>query len=55
MEKRLEGVPVTVRAIDLVIADLQGRRHADRDEQLELLHHLRSRLLAEANECAGPP
>jgi hypothetical protein len=55
MEKRLErGVPVTVRAIDLVITDLQSREHAERDEQLELLHHLRSELLAEANESREP-
>lgn len=54
MENRLEGVSVTVRAIDLVIADLQGRGHDDRDEQLELLHHLRRRLLAEAEQAATP-
>ena len=55
MDKRLEGgVPVTVRAIDLVITDLQGREHSGRDEQLELLHHLRSELLAEVNESREP-
>jgi hypothetical protein len=54
MENHLEGVSVTVRAIDLVIADLHGRAHEDRVEQLELLHTLRRRLLAEAEQDSTP-
>jgi hypothetical protein len=50
MENRLKGIPVAVRAIDLVIAELQNRRHAERDEQLALMHSLRSRLLANADQ-----
>lgn len=47
MEQRLEGTPLILRAIDLVIADLKGRNHPERDEQLTQLHALRARLLAE--------
>ena len=48
IEKRPDGVPVALHAIDLVIADLQGRAYEDRDEQLALLHNLRARLIEEA-------
>ena len=54
MENGPETIPPAVRAIDLVIADLEGRTHAERDEQLELLHNLRTKLLAEAADDAHP-
>jgi hypothetical protein len=54
MENSSEQIPLTVRAIDLVIADFEGRTHAERDEQLELLHNLRTKLLAEARGDVTP-
>ena len=47
MEKRPDEVPVALHAIDLVIADIQGRDYEERDEQLALLHKLRARLIEE--------
>ena len=50
MEKRLEGNPLTVRAIDLVIADINGDR-SESDEWLEMLRELRASLVAEHEEA----
>ena len=46
MEKRLEGIPLTVRALDLVIADIASDR-PESDEWLQMLHNLRASLVAE--------
>jgi hypothetical protein len=48
MEKRLDGVPVALHAIDLLIADIQSRSYDERDEDLALLHDLRARLIERA-------
>ena len=45
----LEGQPLIVHAIDLVIADLQNREYADREDQLALLQTRRARLMAESS------
>ena len=47
METPLEGTPLIVHAIDLVIADLQAGDHDDSEEQLRMLHSLRAQLIAE--------
>ena len=49
METRLEGIPLLLHAIDLVIADHEERTDADREEALETLHTLRQKLLSETN------
>jgi hypothetical protein len=49
MEKHLEGTPVILRAIDLVIAEVEQRDDfSEREEALTLLHELRRRLLGES-------
>ena len=53
MEKRPEPILLIVRAIDQVIAELRARTHTERDEQLAILQHLRSTLLAEAESAAA--
>ena len=47
MEQRLEGTPLLLRAVDIVIADLEHRDYPERDEQVAQLHALRTRLLAD--------
>lgn len=54
MDNRPERIPLTVRAIDEVIAAIEGRTYTGRDEQLELLHSLRARLLAQEAESSTP-
>ena len=45
MEKHLEGTPVILRAIDLVIAEVERRDDSsDREEALTLLRDLRQAL-----------
>jgi hypothetical protein len=44
METRLEGIPLFLHAIDLVIADRDQRADADRAEALEILNTLRRKL-----------
>ena len=44
METRLEGIPLLLHAIDLVIADRDQRTDPDRAEALELLNTLRQKL-----------
>ena len=47
MDKRLEGTPLILRAVELVIADLDECDYPERNEQLTQLDALRTRLLAE--------
>ena len=54
MENRPERIPLIVRAIDQVIADVEGHTYPERDEQLELLHSLRSRFSAEEAASSTP-
>lgn len=56
METRLEGIPLFLHAIDLVIADRDQQAAPDRAEALELLNTLRQKLqsqarLTEATDC----
>lgn len=48
MEIRLEGTPLFLHAIDLVIADRDQRADADRAEALEILNTLRRELRSQA-------
>ena len=47
METRLEGTPLFLHAIDLVIADRDQRDAPERAEALEVLHTLRQKLQSE--------
>jgi hypothetical protein len=47
MDERLEGTPLILRAVELVIADLNESDYPERNEQLTQLDALRTRLLAE--------
>jgi hypothetical protein len=50
MEKRLEGSPLIVHAIDLVVAEIEQREDSpDREEALTLLRELRQTLLNESS------
>jgi hypothetical protein len=53
MEKRLEGRPLIVHAVDLVIAEIEQRDESpDREEALALLRELRQALLTESSQVA---
>jgi hypothetical protein len=45
MEKRLEGTPLIVHAVDLRIAELEDEADPEYEETLTLLRDLRERLL----------
>ena len=47
MEHSADGTALMLRAIELVIADVDARDGPERDEQLAQLHALRTRLLAD--------
>ena len=50
MEKRLEGNPLIVHAVDLVIAEIEQREESsDREEALTLLRELRRTFLNESS------
>jgi len=50
MEKRLEGKPLILHAVDLVIAEVETREDSsDREEALGLLGDLRQSLLDETS------
>ena len=48
MEKHLQGAPLILRAVDLVIAQVEKQDDSsDREEALKLLHELRQNVLSE--------
>jgi hypothetical protein len=50
VEKRLEGSPLILHAVDLVVGEIELREDsADREEALALLRALRQELLNEAS------
>ena len=50
VEKHLEGTPLILHAVDLVIAEIETREDSsDRDEGLALLRELRQTLLDETS------
>jgi hypothetical protein len=53
MDQRLEGTPLILRAVELVIEDLEECDYPERNEQLTQLNALRTRLLAEMPSRVG--
>ena len=52
-EEPLEGIALILRAIDLTIAEVGARDGEDRDEQLEILSHMREVWREKAAEVSG--
>lgn len=48
--ERLEGIALIVRAIETMIAEVEARDDADRDEQLATLRYMRERWREKAEE-----